>query len=68
MKRYAVLLSMLAVSACGRAALSTADGGTIPCGGIGGLSCQAGQVCEDDPRDQCRYGVDPDCAGLCYPK
>ncbi|KAF1974251.1 hypothetical protein BU23DRAFT_112920 [Bimuria novae-zelandiae CBS 107.79] len=36
------------------------------CGGFAGFDCEVGQVCEDDPRDEC----DPlnggaDCGGLC---
>ena len=41
----------------------------IPCGGITGALCPEGQICIDDPRDNC----DPkkggtDCAGICRGK
>ena len=38
------------------------------CGGIAGLPCPEGQVCVDDPNDDCdpeRGGAD--CSGLCKP-
>jgi hypothetical protein len=54
--------------ACGRSPSTTADGGTTHCGGLGGATCPDGQVCGDDPGDACRFGVDPDCSGLCFPK
>lgn len=43
-------------------------GGLRYCGGFAGLTCPKGQVCVDDPSDDC----DPekggaDCIGLCVP-
>jgi hypothetical protein len=49
-----------------RLASCTDDPPLQPCGGIAGFPCPTGQVCVDDPRDDC----DPtkggsDCIGLC---
>jgi hypothetical protein len=68
MRKLVVLMMLFAGAGCGRAALSWPDGGLVQCGGFGGLSCPAGSECQDNPADQCRYGVDADCGGLCYPK
>jgi hypothetical protein len=35
------------------------------CAGIAGLGCPTGQVCVDDPRDACEWGLGADCAGVC---
>lgn len=51
------------------AALSGTPGGTKPmCGGFAGIACPKGQICKDDPTDDC----DPakggrDCGGICVP-
>jgi hypothetical protein len=68
MKRFVMLSLTLLCLSCGRSPSTATDGGSVHCGGLLGLACPDGQVCADDPADGCHFGVDPDCAGLCYPK
>ena len=37
------------------------------CGGIAGLPCADGYVCEDDPNDACAPESGVDCTGVCVP-
>jgi hypothetical protein len=38
------------------------------CGGIAGIPCRRGQVCVDDPRDNCNPDRGhQDCSGICVP-
>ena len=37
----------------------------IVCGGIAGIQCPKNMSCVDDPRDDCLFGVNPDCSGFC---
>lgn len=61
-------LGLSLVAACDEAEQVSARDvvdGPVVCGGFGGLECPDGQVCVDDPNDNCdpKYGAD--CGGLC---
>jgi hypothetical protein len=57
---FLILFIVMLLSAC------DGKGGAQACGGITGTQCPAGQVCVDDPGDDCDPKRDgADCPGTC---
>ena len=69
-KRFACLtLGLGLVGACDPEPTDPRDvvEGPVVCGGFGGLECPDGQVCVDDPNDDCDPKDAADCGGICVP-